>query len=256
LELDVQKIYTEEFEKKIVKKIAFAFGCEESEFYRVGNLVISQPNLKNSNRMNIYSFENKSFLLIDPNHFKTMKQIIVQNFRQKTVTESDITSFFGFQVEVLSADEQFYYLDPAFFSPEMNIQGYAIKNLTLHDKESYYLLQESCLAHEWEEAYIQLEHGIIFGIWKEDNLIGVANSIDWDGIVSDIGMIIHPGYRNIGLGKLLLSALCEWGIKENIILQFRCANNQEKIGNLIRKIGFKPFMDKLACQFDFSNDSV
>lgn len=249
----MEKIYTENFEKKLIEKIASAFRCDASEFAREGTLIIARDKLKNSNRMNIYQYQNKSFMLVDPNHFKPLKQTIIQNFRQKAISQNDVLSFWGTQVEILSADEHFSYLDPEFFQPIEETEEYSIRILNADDNESYETLKESCSEYEWEEAYVYLETGIVFGIWQKEELLGVANCIDWDGIVEDIGIIVHPNFRRKGVGKRLLTELCKWGIAENKLLQFRYQNEYESVARFVSSMGFKSFMTRLSCQFDFSD---
>ncbi len=128
--------------------------------------LIARDKLKNSNRMNIYQHHNKSFMLVDPNHFKPLKQTIIQNFRQKAISQDDVLSFWGTQVEILSADEHFSYLDPEFFQPTEKADDYTIRVLESSDKVHYSKLKESCSEYEWEEAYVYLETGIVLEFGK------------------------------------------------------------------------------------------
>lgn len=248
----MKNIYSEEFGKKIVATFAFLFGCGEKDFYHSNTLVVPQQKLKNSNRVNFYQFPQKGFVLVDPNHFKKMKQIIIQNFRQKAIKESEVNSFFGDSLEILSEEVNYSYLDPAFFMPAEKKETPEIKNLTNKDLKNYQKLKESCSVYEWEEAYIHLEQGVNFGIWQENNLLGIGGIIDWDKKFSDISIIVHPDYRNQGYGKILLTELCKWGLEQEKILQIRHKEDDGIVRKLITSVGFKPFMTKLSYQFTFS----
>jgi GNAT superfamily N-acetyltransferase len=248
----MKNIYSEEFEKKIITAFASIFGCEENDFYRSNTLVVAQEKLKNSNRVNFYQFLQKGFVLVDPNHFKKMKQIIIQNFRQRAIKESDVNSFFGDSLEILSEEVNYSYLDPAFFVPTEKKETLEIRNLTNKDLKSYQKLKNRCSIYEWEEAYIHLEQGVNFGIWQENNLLGIGGIIDWDEKFSDMSIIIHPDYRNQKYGKILLTELCKWGLEHEKILQFRHKEDDDIVRKLITSVGFKAFMTKLSYQFTFS----
>jgi ribosomal protein S18 acetylase RimI-like enzyme len=250
--MKMKTIYTEAFEKKLVEHFAQAFGCTEAEFYRKGTFVIASQKLINSHRLNLYQMAEKSFILVDPNHFKEMKQLSMQLFRQKAITAEDAVSYFGDTIEILALDEQFAYLDPAFFRIVSPSPDFVLRHLSNNDKKSYLQLKESCLEYEWEEAYIHFDQNVNFGIFKEEQLVGIAGFIEWDGIFSDIGIIVHPGFRQCGIAKILLSKLCEEGIEAERILQFRYSCDQIEVSKLIESIGFRTLMLKFSCRFTFN----
>ena len=243
----METIFTESFENELIKKLSDTFQMKKADFYKKGTFVVSHNKLLNSNRINIYHFYQRAVMLIDPNHYKYMKQVVIQNFRNRIMTTQDLLHFWGDQLTILQENESFTYLEPTAFTPFELQNDVTIRKVEQSDHNVYKELQNACYETEWEDAYVSIDHDDNLGIFQNDNLIGMASMINWDDIVFDIGIIIHPEQRKQNFGKMLMSQLANPCDNQDRILQFRFQESDEASQKLVVSIGFKEFMKKISC---------
>lgn len=238
----MEKIFTETFEQDLIQALLLSFQAKKLDFDKMGTYVVPHNKLQNSNRMEIYYLYQQAILLTDPNHYKYLKQVVVQNFRNRIISTSDLLYFWGDQIEILQENEIFAYLDPNNFQPFPLLDGFCFQHVT--ECKQFRKLKEACSEIEWEIAYTSIEHEGNLGLFLDDNLIGMASMINWNEIAEDIGIIIHPDYRLKNYGKMLLSEIVSAGLEKNKRMQFRFQQEDEISKKLVTRVGFKEFMRK------------
>jgi predicted GNAT family acetyltransferase len=63
--------------------------------------------------------------------------------------------------------------------------------------------------------------------------------MNWNEWCTGIGVLIHPNYRGRGLGKAVVSALCEWCIENDVVPMYRVFSDHDHSRRIARALGFR-----------------
>jgi GNAT superfamily N-acetyltransferase len=134
------------------------------------------------------------------------------------------------------------YLDPSHFRPFTIGKDFITRRLHAENDDSYLLsLYEACTEEDLDEAEISIDKPdpVIYGIFAGGQLVAYASHRYWDDVIADIGVLIHPGYRSRGLGKAVVSALCEWCIANDVVPMYRVFSDHTHSLRISQALGFK-----------------
>jgi predicted GNAT family acetyltransferase len=76
-------------------------------------------------------------------------------------------------------------------------------------------------------------------MFEGGQLVAYASHRYWDDMIADIGVLIHPSYRGRGLGKAVVSALCEWCIENEVVPMYRVFTDHTHSRRIPEALGFK-----------------
>ncbi|MCJ7625027.1 MAG: hypothetical protein MUO76_16120 [Anaerolineaceae bacterium] len=134
-----------------------------------------------------------------------------------------------------------YYLPLSNFRVHHPDNNFVIRRLSVEDRGSLNALFCECRPEEVEIADISLNDPAVFGCYNAKGLVSVASSLLINEAIADVKFLTHPANRGKGLGKSVLSALCEWGMDQGYIMRFHgCPGNSSAAG-LVRGIGFMKY---------------
>ena len=102
--------------------------------------------------------------------------------------------------------------------------------------------QAKCSEEELDNAFVELDHWAVTGLFVNEQLVCMASAYPWDdSSLCDIGIITVPEMRRKGYAKHVLSVLCQHILDSQLIPQYRCQlDNLESI-SLAQSFGFKLF---------------
>lgn len=108
------------------------------------------------------------------------------------------------------ARQRLHVLDPAAFKPAPPAPGQQVRELTEADRDDFEEFLDRCSPDDREEGDVDIggEHELIVGAWVDDGITAVASMFEWRGF-SDLGVLAAPRLRRQGIGKAVVSALCE-----------------------------------------------
>jgi len=89
------------------------------------------------------------------------------------------------------------------------------------------------------DIYIDKPDPVIYGIFAKRQLVAYASHRYWDEIIADMGVLVHPHYRSRGLGKMVVSVLCEWCMKNGVVPMYRVFNDHAHSFRIPQVLGFK-----------------
>ena len=121
-----------------------------------------------------------------------------------------------------------HYLFPADYRPCPAPPPFTLRQLTPADAAAMALLHQACPPEDVDEGYVEVDHEIAAGCFAGDQLVAAASGYTRAGFM-DLGVLTHPAYRRLGLGKAAVGALCEWTLAREMIPQYRC--NVNNIGS-------------------------
>jgi GNAT superfamily N-acetyltransferase len=110
-------------------------------------------------------------------------------------------------------------------------------------------LYDACSEEDLDAAMILVDEPdpVIFGLFQKGQLVAYASHRYWGEIIADIGVLIHPDYRGRGLGKAVVSVLCEWCIQNDVVPMYRVYSDHTHSRGIGRALGFQEMvvMDSL-----------
>ena len=102
-------------------------------------------------------------------------------------------------------------------------------------------LYDACTEEDLDEAeiYVDDPDPVIYGMFAKEQLVTYASHRYWDEIIADMGVLIHPNYRSQGLGKAVVSALCDWCIQNNVVPMYRVFSDHPHSQRIPQALGFQ-----------------
>jgi hypothetical protein len=99
--------------------------------------------------------------------------------------------------------------------------SYSISQINDDMTETFEIFKNECTQEDLDEGLVSIKDSLVLGCFHEEKLIGVASYWFLAARLDDIGVIIHPDFRRKGIGKALVSKLCQWGINHGKINMYR-----------------------------------
>lgn len=119
-----------------------------------------------------------------------------------------------------------WYLHPEDHARVEPPDGVTVRKLGPDDTYAMKDLNAACTDEEAEEAYVELNHLIAQGAFEGERLLAASSGYVRTGFL-DLGVVTHPEARKRGLGRLVVSVLCDWANEQGHLPQYR-----HDIGNL------------------------
>ncbi|MFQ5977869.1 MAG: GNAT family N-acetyltransferase [Candidatus Heimdallarchaeota archaeon] len=119
----------------------------------------------------------------------------------------------------------------------------------MKDKKDLDALHKSCPFDEVDNAYVHIDHELVFGAFFEHKLVSAASAYDWRGFVVDLGVLTRPDFRRKGLGKAVVSAMCEKEIANDRIMQYRAHIELISSWKIPESLGFRRYFKEETLLF-------
>lgn len=218
------------------------FGCEREDFLHPGTLVIKEESLAATGKMYLYHINRMSIVRADPSLAK--RAGLPEGYDRKFGSLTVGTLPASIQVEVESTFLD-YYLDLQDFKCFRVEAEFRARQLDAGNDHAQILgLYAACTETDLDEAAIDVEEPdpVIYGIFDGTQLVAYAGHRYWEDVIADIGVLIHPKYRGRGLGKAVVSALCEWCFRNDVIPMYRVFSYNVHSCKLAEAVGFKQWL--------------
>lgn len=101
-----------------------------------------------------------------------------------------------------------YMMDWAGFRPFAPDPRYTVRALTPADRAAFEAFHARCSPDDRAESDISLDQIAPYGVFDGDRIVAGASTYLWAGLV-DVGVLTDPDARGQGLGKAVVSAVCE-----------------------------------------------
>jgi len=234
---------SDEFQQTVYGYWAKRFGCDRDDFDHPGTLMIRDDELNGTGKFYLYHIDKMSVARIDPSLSKQMGLPDGHDCASVSLSANGFKSLaredYRVDVENTLLD---YFLDSrdfVFFSARGN---FTARQLNPEIDNAHLLsLYNVCTEDELDAAaiYVDEPDPVIYGLFDEEKLVAYASHRYWDEVIADIGVLIHPGYRGRGLGKAVVSALCEWCISNDIVPMYRVFTGNIHSCRIPAALGFK-----------------
>lgn len=116
------------------------------------------------------------------------------------------------------------------------------RQLTVADAAVFEELVAAAPEDDLEEAFVELDHWLVFGTFVGDRLASAVSMYPWDGTrLADLGAITLPEFRGRGLGRTTVRAASSAALVLGYEPQYRCQVDNVASAALARAAGFAPF---------------
>lgn len=235
------------FEERVYQIWAAYWGCDPPRFNEPGVTLRTRRNQSGSNGIHIWTLHKHAFVECDPSHEAQLRAAlasragIVEPASARTIS----AAWPAEEIDALTVGLIFHLFPEDL--PERHLPGgFALRRLTGADEEQLRRLEESTSPEEVSEAFVALDHEMACGVFQLRGqgevpvLVAAASAYEHSGFV-DPGVLTHPDYRRRGFGSAALHALCQWAIRQERVLQYRCNQENAASRRLALRLGFTQF---------------
>ena len=232
------------FEKTVYGYWASRFNCDAEVFSQDRISIFADEQYKNKEGLVLYQIGKLRIIRISPALEKEIGDPSkFQDAGETFSNEELLAKLLGnkYQIEKKSVLLDHFLAAPDFI-PQPTPDEFALKRLDPKiDKKLLTELFKACTAAELDDADIILDDPdpVIMGLIYNGELAAYASHRYWgDEEIADIGVLIHPNYRGQGLGKGIVSSLCAWCIKNNVVPMYRVFDDNMISKKIPTKLGF------------------
>ena len=208
------------FNETIIQNWATHFKSSSAIVQQPGTTLIPEKKYQGNKFIAIWHIGRHSFAQCDPNFELDIKRLI-DGLPANTNLTGDLLRE-AWTKDLITAQDAglTYYL----FPPDLPIysppQPFQVRRLTTTDAETMSTLHKANTPEDVDEAFVEVDHEIAYGCLLGEQLVAAASGYERAGFL-DIGVITHPEFRKMGLGRAVVGSVCSWAIDRGIIAQYR-----------------------------------
>lgn len=116
------------------------------------------------------------------------------------------------------------------------------RRLTEADADAFAALAAAAPENDLDEAFVELDHWLVFGTFVEGRLAAAASMFPWRGTrLADLGVITLPEFRGRGLARATVLAMAAEALAQGYEPQYRCQLDNAPSVALALASGFRRF---------------
>ncbi|MDV3508296.1 GNAT family N-acetyltransferase [Elizabethkingia anophelis] len=99
-----------------------------------------------------------------------------------------------------------------------------IRRQNVSDAEAFEYFVSSASEQDLDDAYVELDHWVVFGSFEDGKLVSAASMYPWgdDVKIADLGVLTLPNYRGKGHARNLVHTICKYTLQQGYEPQYRC----------------------------------
>jgi len=230
-----------------LKKIVYCywanrFNCNQEDFTHPGTQVIIEEDFDETDRVVLYYIDQMSVVRIAPNMAKRAGLTIGYDRELGSLMVAQLQKLIGGEYKIEAGTPLLdCYLYSEDFEPFAVPDDFSARQL-FPENDKFLLLDfyGQCTAEDLDEAdiFVGKPDPVIFGLFDGDKMIAYASHRYWDNVIADMGVLVHPNYRRLGLGKAVVSELCRWSIENDIVPMYRVFQEHVHSCRIQEALGF------------------
>lgn len=235
----------EAFETDIYDIWADYFGLPAFFLKDGGSSVDGMEDLSGTNRVVLFKIGERSFAQCDV-ELNDLLADIMQKIAHRKGGEYGMTSA-DIQVELVGKHIEYdeivklFYLYAGDFKP-YHSNNFKVRQLTQADATALEQLKSACSKKDVDEGFVNVADELAFGAFDGEKMVACASMFDWRGF-ADPGVLVHPDYRQRGLGKAVVSPICEWVLDKGRVMTYRCVTTNHGSSALAESLGFTHYFN-------------
>jgi hypothetical protein len=228
----------QEFAKTIISNWAAHFNCETSFIRKKGTYLQPDEKYAGKNMVTLWHIEQRTFALFDPILAEVMNEVLSSFPADSSITGENVKQLVG-RNRITSHDiGLIHYLYPPYIPSYDLFPEFSVRKLSIIDGDKLSELHNNCTSEEVEDAYVEINHEIVFGCFHNDELVSAASGYRMAGFM-DIGVLTNHKFRRLGLGKAVVANLCNWSIDHDVIAQYRCNSDNAGSRGVAEALNFR-----------------
>ena len=232
----------QDFEEIIINNWASRFQCSVSTIKEGGTTLLPDEKYAHQQMIIFWQIGKHTFALFDPSYAELLKDIMIRLPINTSLSGETIRQVLGVNAIASHDIGLIHYLHPADLPHLATPHSFHVRELALSDQEPLSALHSNCTPEEVDDGYVEINHEIVFGCFHENELVSAASGYRMAGFL-DIGVLTHTKFRNLGLGKVVVEALCTWAIAHDIIAQYRCDIHNAGSFGVARALKFRHYFN-------------
>lgn len=118
-----------------------------------------------------------------------------------------------------------------------------LRPLGAQDQALFQAFRGAAPAQELDEAYVELDHWLVYGAFAQGPLVSAASLYPWDETreIVDLGVITLPAWRGHGHARRVVRAICRHALARGYQPQYRCQLDNVASSALARAAGLTLF---------------
>ncbi len=102
-------------------------------------------------------------------------------------------------------------------------QSKAPRQLTQGDHTAFGAFRAEASEQDLEDAYVELDHWAVFGVFDGDHLVSAASAYPWENSrIADLGVLTLPDVRGKGYARAVVQAINRHSRQQGYEPQYRC----------------------------------
>ena len=228
-----------QFEKKITKEISNFINVPiESNNIQI----LSNKKYEEKKEVKIYQMKLCSIIITAPSLYDDINNKINNARKDSRVFIDKLKDSLKLDNYKVGNKTIYLFLDPDDYKESVLESKYKIYKIEEEYKKEFEEFKSECPKKDLDEGQVSIEDPVVFGCYHRNKLVGVTSYWFWGEHIADIGVVIHPEYRKQGLGKSLVSKLCEWGINNEKINLYRHNEKNKKSHQLAISLNFQQYL--------------
>lgn len=228
------------FEKKIFQNWADHFELSPDILQQNGTTLVPAKKYQGENLIVLWQIGSHAIIQCDPAIADRLRGLIHSLPDSISLTGGTLREAW-LNVEFTSHDiGLLYYLFPRDLPAYLPPQPYSLRVMAANESQAMTELHAANSAEDVDEAYVEIDHPIVYGCFDGTTLTAAASGYERTGFL-DIGVITHPKYRRQGLGKAVTGGLCQWALDHEMIAQYRHNINNLSSKHVATSLNFRQY---------------
>jgi len=219
------------------------FGVAPESFHCAGTVIARDKVLGEAGLVYVYGIGQRSVVRIGAELADGIGLLRLDGDASATLSADELKAMIEpFYPVVTGRSLMICYLDGEQFRPFHGPGNLSARRVHPQwDNELLLDLYDACTEADLDEAevYVDEPDSVIFGLFDEGLLAAYAGHRYWGETIADIGVLIRPEYRSRGLGKAVVTLLCEWCLDNDVLPMYRAPADHLHSRGIARALGFQ-----------------
>jgi RimJ/RimL family protein N-acetyltransferase len=124
--------------------------------------------------------------------------------------------------ELHDPDFIFYFRDAEPFE-QTGKRATECRQLSEADRDAFALFEATASEQDLDDAYVELDHWGVFGIFLGDRLVSAASMYPWgNASIADLGVLTLPEFRGSGYARTIVATISRFARSKGFEPQYRC----------------------------------
>ncbi|MFJ7936713.1 GNAT family N-acetyltransferase [Sporosarcina sp. NPDC096371] len=124
---------------------------------------------------------------------------------------------------------------------EENMEG-DLRQLTEQDDAVFSEFQSSATEQDLDEAYVELDHWVVFGSFEQNRLVSASSMYPWKNArIADLGILTLKPFRGKGHARKVVRSISKYAYDQGYEPQYRCRLDNKASASLAKAAGLTLF---------------